>query len=212
VNRRDRKKQQTAEKIAGTALRLFAKRGFEAVTITEIAEAADVARGTLFSHFPTKESLVVAAVGNDDPAKIVADRAAGVSPVEALREHYRAFAANPGVDPDSNLLRILRVITDNPALSSAVNRLYDEQRDSLARVLATEAGAAEDDLPSKVAAAQICATILAIKSNFFHRLASGKDVKHAVKQLPPDVDAAFDLLEHGIGSLDRKKAGRRQKR
>jgi AcrR family transcriptional regulator len=204
VSRRERKKQQTAQKIASAALRLFAKRGFDRVTISEIAEAADVARGTLFSHFPTKESLVLAAVGDDDPAKIVASRPAGMSALEAVRHHYRTFAADPGVDPDSNLLSILRVILENASLSSAVNRLYDAQRDSLARVLAKETGARKDDLVSKVVAAQICATILAIKSNFFYRLATGKDSGRAVKQLPADVDAAFGLLEHGIGTLYRK--------
>ena len=205
MTRRDRKKEKTSRKIAATAVRLFAKRGFDEVTMSEIAEAADVARGTLFSYFPTKESLVLAAVGDDDPATIVASRSPGTSAFEALRDHYRAFATDPGVEPDSNLLSILRVIVGSSTLSSAVGRLYDAQRDALARVLANESGVAEDDLVSKVVAAQICATILALKSNFFHRLATGEAMTRALTELVADVDAAFGLLEHGIGELYRKQ-------
>ena len=58
---RERKKEQTRQRIAAVALRLFAERGFDAVTVNEVAEAAEVAKATLFAYFPTKESLVLAA-------------------------------------------------------------------------------------------------------------------------------------------------------
>src|SRR5215216_2179623 len=55
---RERKKQRTRELIAETARRLFAERGFERVTVAEIARAAEVAEKTVFNYFPTKEDLV----------------------------------------------------------------------------------------------------------------------------------------------------------
>ena len=55
--RRERKKQQTREKIARVALELFIERGFEQVTVTEVAEAADVSVNTVYNYFPTKEDL-----------------------------------------------------------------------------------------------------------------------------------------------------------
>src|SRR4029453_19143965 len=55
---RERKNQRTRELIAETARRLFTERGFDAVTVTEIARAAEVAQKTVFNHFPTKEDLV----------------------------------------------------------------------------------------------------------------------------------------------------------
>jgi AcrR family transcriptional regulator len=200
VGRRERKKEQTAQRISAQALRLFAKQGFRNVTMTEIAESADVSRGTLFSYFPTKESLVLAAVGDDDPARVAAARPSGMPVVAALRDHYRKFAADPGVDHASDLLSILRIISETPSLSAGVNRLYDAQRDALADLLRSETGAPKDGLMCEVVAAQICATILAIKSIFFHRLASGRKIARVVSQLPADVESAFDLLEHGIGS------------
>src|SRR5919112_5461264 len=55
---RERKKQQTRELIAETARRLFSERGFERVSVAEIAREADVSEKTVFNYFPTKEDLV----------------------------------------------------------------------------------------------------------------------------------------------------------
>ncbi|MCU7796044.1 MAG: TetR/AcrR family transcriptional regulator [Candidatus Thiodiazotropha sp. (ex Myrtea spinifera)] len=58
TGRRERKLQQTAEKLVKTAWSLFEERGFEHVTMEAIAEKADVAKGTLYKHFPVKEALL----------------------------------------------------------------------------------------------------------------------------------------------------------
>src|ERR671936_377992 len=55
---RERKKQQTRRLIAETARRLFNERGFEQVTVAEIARAAEVSEKTVFNYFPAKEDLV----------------------------------------------------------------------------------------------------------------------------------------------------------
>jgi len=56
--RRARKREKTANHLAATAFRLFEEQGFEAVTMEQIAVAADVAKGTLYNHFPLKEGLL----------------------------------------------------------------------------------------------------------------------------------------------------------
>jgi AcrR family transcriptional regulator len=56
--RRERKRQQTEDHLSATAFRLFQSLGYEAVTMERIAEEADVAKGTLYKHFPVKEALV----------------------------------------------------------------------------------------------------------------------------------------------------------
>jgi AcrR family transcriptional regulator len=58
TNRRERKKQETRNKIFNTAMTLFQDRGYDATTIDMIAEQADVARGTVFLHFPSKEAIL----------------------------------------------------------------------------------------------------------------------------------------------------------
>ncbi|MEV5080632.1 TetR family transcriptional regulator [Streptomyces sp. NPDC056159] len=71
---RERKKEQTKRRITAVALELFAERGFDAVTVSEIAEAAGVAKATLFTYFPSKESLALQGVGQENLAEIVARR------------------------------------------------------------------------------------------------------------------------------------------
>ncbi len=89
IDRRARKKAQTRALIRETAQALFAERGFEAVTIADIAAAADVAVQTVFNHFPTKEDLFFDGhtpwvVGPEDAVRT---RAPGTPPLEALQAY-----------------------------------------------------------------------------------------------------------------------------
>jgi AcrR family transcriptional regulator len=67
--RLDRRKQKTRDAVIAAAMRLFRDRGFDAVTMEEIAEAADVAKGTLYSHFPVKDAIVAAFVDRESIAR-----------------------------------------------------------------------------------------------------------------------------------------------
>ncbi|MGY1661089.1 TetR/AcrR family transcriptional regulator [Geodermatophilus sp. SYSU D00705] len=87
--RRARKKAQTRAHIRQTAQGLFAERGFEAVTIADVAATADVAVQTVFNHFSTKEELFFDGHAEwvAGPAEAVRARPAGVAPLEALHEY-----------------------------------------------------------------------------------------------------------------------------
>jgi AcrR family transcriptional regulator len=56
--RRERKRQQTLDHLSATAFELFEVHGYDSVTMEQIAAAADVAKGTLYNHFPVKEALL----------------------------------------------------------------------------------------------------------------------------------------------------------
>lgn len=196
---RERKKEQTRRRIAAVALDLFTERGFDAVTVNEIAEAAEVAKATLFSYFPSKESLVLQGVGEDDLAGVVARRQPGESPLHALRAHYRTFASEQvaAMDRDETVAR-MRVIFESPALSAAANALLYHQRGELARVLAQEYG----QRVAALIAAQTAAILLAVQESFFHCLVGGMAPQEAARGMAEDAELAFDLLEHGIDHLE----------
>ena len=89
LSRRERKKERTRSEIYDAAMRLFAARGFAAVTIAEICEEADVGRGTFFLHFPTKASLLYefnARVAEAFRAELAGRRSSARAELEALVE------------------------------------------------------------------------------------------------------------------------------
>ncbi len=89
LDRRARKKAATREHIRSVAHRLFAQRGFDVVTIADIARQADVAVQTVFNHFVTKEELFFdgRTPWVTGPAQAVRDRDPSVPPLTALRAH-----------------------------------------------------------------------------------------------------------------------------
>ena len=84
---RDLKKARTRRLIADTAARLFAERGYEQVTVSEIARAAEVAEQTLYNYFPTKEQLVTDREQRvqDRLCDLIRSRPPGVTPAAAIR-------------------------------------------------------------------------------------------------------------------------------
>lgn len=120
TGRRERKKAATRQKIADTAMRLFLERGYDAVGIRDVAEEADVAVTTLFSHFASKEALVFE---RDDDfeqrvTRAVTDRAPNEPLVPALRREIHALVRHCTAD---SAAPVWRMIDASPAL-----RKYDE--------------------------------------------------------------------------------------
>lgn len=89
VGRRERKKQQTRQLISDVATTLFMERGFDHVTVAEVAKAADVAVQTVFNHFPTKEDLFFDQDGWWlGPARVIEHAATGADVLEVLEQCY----------------------------------------------------------------------------------------------------------------------------
>src|ERR1700724_1898780 len=85
---RERKKQQTREKIERVALRLFAERGYDQTTLAEIAEAANVSPRTIFAYFENKEDILLCEESSfgDRLADVLEQRPPGATTVDAIRE------------------------------------------------------------------------------------------------------------------------------
>ncbi|MEU5542222.1 TetR/AcrR family transcriptional regulator [Streptomyces sioyaensis] len=153
---RERKKRQTRQYISDVATGLFLERGFDAVTIAEIAGAAEVSVNTVYNYFPAKEDLFF------DRSKGVADRlsrfvrgrAAGESAAVAVLRELReeVEAVSPRVGLIEGYERFMRVVHDAPTLKARLWYLQQEVHDNLEVTLREETGApAGDPLPGLMA-------------------------------------------------------------
>src|SRR4029450_9819496 len=97
ISLRERKKARTRRALVEAALRLFAGRGFEATTVADIADAADVSPRTFFSYFPAKEDVLFADAKDriDRLQDALAKRAPDESFLDALRRAARDILADP---------------------------------------------------------------------------------------------------------------------
>ncbi|HEY2062113.1 TetR/AcrR family transcriptional regulator [Amycolatopsis sp. NBC_01480] len=135
--RRERKKAATRQKIADTALRLFAERGYDAVGIRDVAAEADVAVTTLFSHFASKEALVFE---QDEDFELrltraVTDRAPDDPPIPALRHEIHALVRHCAADSTNPLWRM---IDGSPALRKYEESMRLRHAESLATAMAAD--------------------------------------------------------------------------
>ena len=146
VGRRERKKAATRQAIADAALKLFLERGYDRVSVREVADAADVSTTTLFKHFPSKEALVFDR-GDDMEAALVAAvkrRPQGQSIVDALHQHVRGSLGKVLGEP--GLKEFSAFVDSTPVLRAYAERLWTRHADSLAAAIADEFGVDHDDL------------------------------------------------------------------
>ncbi|MDA9488759.1 TetR/AcrR family transcriptional regulator [Bradyrhizobium sp. CCBAU 11361] len=148
---RERKQQQTRERLKRAAMALFLERGFEAATIDDIAAAADVSRRSFFHYFASKED-VVAAWQEDAAAALVAGilaRPAGESMLTAAENAIAAAVKR--IDP-TEAAAMSRLKRDNPALHARDQLKYEKLERALADGLAQRAGRKSDRLKARLVA------------------------------------------------------------
>src|SRR3712207_4886732 len=115
---RERRGSAARDAIAATARRLFAERGFDAVTVAEVAAAADVSEKTVFNHFATKEDLAFAGreEGIAQFVAAIADRAPGSSVLDVFRTTTHSVLDVFVAGADEDLLTVARIIRGSRAL------------------------------------------------------------------------------------------------
>jgi AcrR family transcriptional regulator len=152
VGLRERNKLRRREQITDAALRLFAERGFDGVTIDQIAHVADVSRRTFFRYFARKEDVLIAWKQQmaDELRAALAGRPAGEPPLEAVHRALAEVAAGYAERPELTL-GLMRLFEGGPALHADVD--YQDWDDVLADGIAGRMGVdvARDATPRLIA-------------------------------------------------------------
>ena len=198
---RERKKRATREALAATARRLFAERGFDAVTVAEIAVAADVSEKTVFNHFATKEDLVFAG-GDTRLAQLRADiveRAGGVSVLDVFRANSEAMLDAVAAGERDDRLVVPRIVRDSPTLQKRLAAGWEREAATLVAVVAEATGADDDDLVPAVVARTLAWTLITIFRAAFDGLLAGEDPEQLAARLRPQAARAYDRLAAGLG-------------
>ena len=208
---RERKKQQTRDLIAKTARDLFSKRGFEAVTVAEIARAADVSEKTVFNYFPTKEELFYSRLEafEEELLAAIREREPGESVLAAfgrfVLDPRGVFAMQSATDATERLRTINRVITESPALLARERQVFAQYTESLAALLAEETGVDPDDVEPHVVASALLGVHRSLIEYVRRRVAAGAGVPELGPELRRQGERALGLLERGLGEHGIKR-------
>jgi AcrR family transcriptional regulator len=203
--RRERKKRATRETIAAAAHRLFAERGFDSVTVVEIAVAADVAEKTVYNHFATKEDLVFA--GREQRLKAllarIAQRPAGMSVLDVFRATTEEAIDGLAGGGDDEVLALRRIIRGSAALQERLTLGWEEEAEALAAVIAETTGAAEDDVIPAVVGRTLVWTHRAIFRVAMTGLPADEDLEQLAARLRVAAGRAYDQLAGGLGEYGK---------
>jgi AcrR family transcriptional regulator len=203
IGLRARKKQQTREHIAETARTLFAERGFEQVTVAEIARAADVSQQTVFNYFPTKEDLVYWQLGSFEERLLatIREREAGESALSAFRRFLlsqRGLLGRSDPEARERLTALTRAISESPALLAREQQILARYTASLAELLAAEQGADPADVEPWVAANAMIGVHRSLLAYTRRGVLEGTPQARLARDVAEQAERAFALLEQGL--------------
>ncbi len=195
---RETKKLRMRAELAGQAMRLFVERGFDRVTVAEVAAAANVSQKTVFNYFPTKEDLFFDEVPEREAAIVDAlrNRAPGESIITALRR-LQVGECNRLSSPA--FATFARIIEESPALQAKELEVMAHFAQVLAAAIEGEAGVDERD--ARIAAGLLISVHRQLFRGARKQALAGRHGAAAARGLRDDLERAYSLLEHGLGDL-----------
>ena len=200
---RERKKQQTRQAIHDAAMRLFAERGFDATTIADIAEAADIAPRTFFAYFPSKEDAVFPKyeTAHAEFDRVLRERPAGTTALEALRTWVEKAAQEYIPAPDQMLLEA-KLRRESPAVAACDLRHTRQFERRLAEAVGEDLGEPADALRPRLVAAAATAALTASSDSADSLLERDPKAAEAMLADPMAfIDDALRFLEAGLAAL-----------
>jgi AcrR family transcriptional regulator len=190
---------RTRARIREVANRLFLERGYDTVTVAEVARQAGVSSVTVFNHFPRKEDLFLDRTDDAETflRSAVRDRAPGVDVLASVRvESLRLFDARhplSGVDPRSE--PFFRTVAGSPALVARAREIASELQRTLAQELESDA-AFEGDGP--LLAALFIAGYSSVMVETARRVIAGEPPGAVVDDHRARLERLFDVLRSGF--------------
>jgi AcrR family transcriptional regulator len=190
---RARKKARTRDAIADAAISLFLAHGFDHVSVSDVAAAAEVSKPTLFRYFPAKEDLVLHRFSdhNGEAARTVRDRQPGVSPVTALHRHFRAGLDRhepvTGLNDHPEVVAFHRLVFTTPSLAGRLAQYMLQDEEALAATLGP-------GIQARLRAAQALAVQRVLARANWQKIADGRTARDVHPEAVADADQAFALL------------------
>lgn len=195
----DRRRRLLRADLAGVALGLFAERGFELVTVDEIAAAAGMSPRTFFRYFPSKEEVVLDYERRLQVRLVAAleARPPGEGAVRALREAYRDTAhVEPADRP--RVVQLGRILDAAPSLAARVHGERVAGTEALVEPVARRMRVPVDDPRPRVVVSAMSAVAASEYRTWLHDGGEGDPADRIV--------ASLALVERGLGHLDRPGA------
>ena len=194
TGRRERKKAEVRQRISGAATALFLRHGFDQVSVSEIAEAADVARPTVFAHFPRKEDLFFDRYPEvaDQLTSAIRKRPAGTTAISALRDTLLA-AAKAGQAPygmQADMIPWWQTVAASRALQARARELADQLGAELAQAMVPR-GTAEPEL----AAALAIAAYRTVHLQAIRAILAGEDAATVAARYPSRIRSALTAVD-----------------
>ncbi len=200
---RERKRLRTHKAISDAAITLFMERGYDNVSITDVAAAAEVSRRTLFAYFASKDELVLHRFADheDEPARVVRGRAENESPLDALHRQYRQALTDrdpiTGLCDHPEVVAFYQLILNTPALRSALVNFTIRSEQALQAAL-QESAPDEDPSIARLAAAQILAIRQTLSRVNQERIAAGETADAVAPDALTAAGNAHTMLTTGL--------------
>jgi AcrR family transcriptional regulator len=205
---RERRRQQTRARIVDAATDLFAERGFDSVSVVEIAQRAGVVEKTVFNHFPVKEGLVFDA---DPPMRAalldaVRRRPAGESVAAAAGSFVVAAVSLLGTpEAADGVAQMARVIRGSRTLLTREREILGELTDSLAELIAEETGAPAGQIEPWLAAHAVLGLYASLLELARDRVLAGVSGPELAAELRRQGRRGLALLQFGLAGYAKRR-------